>query len=227
MNEEAPTQQTIDNLRSLSCERFPAKAVEVTPIPFNVELAELQQRTDEPLSSYYKRVTSLMQRVSAKDRATGTRLSLLESAMLDSIIRAFVKGITDHTIRQEAARSIASNDKSLRNIYNVAEETRRTNIEVQKLLEEGLRADELGFYKQLAESNMPKQKISTLLTSYDIAKAGTQSNRASPFQWSPGTVHFAEPHAQPERPKVLHAGTMARQDPRFPSRGNPNHGEKV
>ena len=166
LNEENPTQNTIDSLRSLLCERFPAKAVEVTPVPFNVELAELQQRTDEPLSSYYKRVTGLMQRVGAKDRTAGIRLSLLESAMLDNIMRAFIKGMADHTIRQEAARSMVSTDRLLRNIYNVAEETRRANIEVQKLLNEELKADELDFYKQLAESNLPKQKINTLLTSY-------------------------------------------------------------
>ena len=66
-----------------------------------------------------------------------------------------------------------------------------------------------------------------LAETYHIAKAATQSNRASPFQWSPDTVHFDEPPAQPERPKATHAGAMARQDPRLFNRGNPNQNEKI
>lgn len=70
-------------------ERFPSKAVEVVPVSFDTELADLRRQPEEALSSYYKRTTSLMQRVGARDRSQGEQPSLLESAMLT---RSFVLG---------------------------------------------------------------------------------------------------------------------------------------
>lgn len=43
---------SLDRVYLTARERFPSKAVEVTPVPFNVELAKLRQRLDEPLASY-------------------------------------------------------------------------------------------------------------------------------------------------------------------------------
>jgi hypothetical protein len=120
---EEPTAQ--DLVRSLLCERFSTKAVELSPIPFDVELSELRQRPDETLASFYKRVTNLMQRVGAKDRsalASSTTLTLLKSAMLDTILRAFITEISDHAVQREATRGMAATDRSLRSIYNLAEE---------------------------------------------------------------------------------------------------------
>lgn len=93
--EPKPTHQTVTSLKSLLCDRFPSRVVEVVPVPIDVELAELRQRTKESelLASYYKRVSSLMYWVGARDRqtsASNTALSSLESAMLDTVLRVFI-----------------------------------------------------------------------------------------------------------------------------------------
>lgn len=69
--------------------------------------------------------------------------------MLDTILRAFIKGLNDNEIRMEVTRGMASSDRSLRNIYQLAEEARRTNLELQKLFDEEVKTDELRFYKSL------------------------------------------------------------------------------
>ena len=202
LKEDTSTQQTVDNFKSLLYERFPPKEVELTPVPFDEKLSELQQKSDGPLSSYYKRAANKMHRVGAKNRtSTGSRLSYTESALLDSVLKGFIIGIADLAVRKEAARELA-HDRSLRSVYTKAEEVRRINIEVQKLLDEELKADELAFYKTLAERNLSTHKIDALLTSYHIAKAATQSNRISPFQWSPDSVQFDERPPQADRPRA-------------------------
>jgi len=194
---EEPTAQDLANFRSLLCERFPTKAVEISPMSFDAELAELRQRPDETLVSFYKRVTNLMQRVGAKDRPAFTSsitLTLLESAMLDTILRAFIKGISDHAVQREATRGMAATDRSLKSIYNLAEEARRTNLEIQKLFEEEVKSKELTFYKNLAERNMTKSQIDALMTAFHSA--------ATPNQGPGLTFHSDPPQFQPTPPPM-------------------------
>ena len=223
LNETDPTPQAVESFKSLFCERFPSKAVEVTPIPFDVELSELRQRTDEPLNAYYKRVTNLMQRVGAKDRPAATpstsTLTLLESAMLDTILRSFIRGLSDPETRKEATRGMASSERSLRSIYQLAEEARRTNIEVKKLFEEELKQDELTFYKQLAQRNLGKHQIETLLTSYHAEK--TRVHNPGP-SWSfhvdpPEPEDLRKPptyQSEPSRPPLAQNSSKANEGPR-------------
>ncbi|MCJ1230636.1 hypothetical protein MMC12_007310, partial [Toensbergia leucococca] len=63
---ENPTRETIATFKAILCERFPSRAVEIAPIPFNVELSE--QKEEESLSSYYQRVATMMQRIGVRDR---------------------------------------------------------------------------------------------------------------------------------------------------------------
>ena len=72
-------------------------------------------------------------RVGLKDRQVATSLptlSTVESAILNTVMRAFIRGLINPVIRLEATRAMASEDRSLRMIYNLAEEARRTNIEI-------------------------------------------------------------------------------------------------
>ena len=123
LTSEPPTRDSVANFRSLLCERFPAKSTEVATVSFNTELSELKQQ-DESLSAYYERVSAMMQRVGARDRphsqTPGTQLTLLE-AMLDNIMRSFLKGLADPNVCREATRGLASVDSSLRGIYMLAE----------------------------------------------------------------------------------------------------------
>lgn len=117
---------------------------------FDVELADLRQQSDEPLAAYYKRAVSLMQRIGAKDRPQDPNqvLTQLESAMLDNIIKAFIRGLQDIEVKKEATRSSTALLKSLRSVYQAAEEARRLGIELRKIQDEEVRKDELDFFTQ-------------------------------------------------------------------------------
>ena len=143
-------QTTVNAFKFLLCERFSSKAIEVTSVFFDVELSELKQRSDESLIAYYKRVINLMQRVEIKDRASIITLILLESIMLNIILRVFIRDLFDSEIRKKTTRDMTSSDKSLKIIYQLIEKARRINLKIQKLFDEKFKQDELIFYKQLA-----------------------------------------------------------------------------
>jgi hypothetical protein len=138
----------------------------------DVELAELKQKFDEILTFYYKRMTSLMQRVDARDRsvqnshASEFTLSFLESAMLNIILRAFIRELVDSEIRRKTTRNMISSDRFLKTIYQLVEKTRRINIEIQKLYEKEIRQNEFSFYRDLAQQFISQVKIETMLTQY-------------------------------------------------------------
>lgn len=84
----------------------------------------------------------MMQRVEAKDRALpgATSIILLESVMLNTIMRAVLKGLSDSDVRREATRGLVFIDKSLRGVYALAEESRLTKLEVNKLVAEDFKS---------------------------------------------------------------------------------------
>lgn len=193
--EVAPSQSTVENFRSLLCEKFPSKAIEIVPIPIDVELSELHQRPDESLATYYKRVSNLMQRVGARDRPVSAAiagLTTLESSMLDIILRAFIRGLNDPELRKEATRGMASTSRSLRSIYSLAEEARRTNMEIQKLSSEEARSEELEFLRSLVRKNMPSHQVASLLAEHQAAKL------PRPPKYQPWSYATNPPQASPE-----------------------------
>ena len=103
-------------------------------ILFNIKLVELHQRADKFLSIYYKRVIDLISRIEAKDRSPSISsaifFTLLKLAILDIILRAFIRELNNLSIRQKATREIIFANRLLRNIYSLAEEARRINLEV-------------------------------------------------------------------------------------------------
>ena len=217
--EPDPSQATVDSFKTLFCERFPTKAVEITPIPFDVELADLRQKPEEPLVAYYKRTTGLMQRVGLKDRQVATTLPTLtsvESAMLDTVMRAFIRGLINPEIRMEATRAMASGDRSLRMIYNLAEEARRTNVELQKLHDEEAQSDELQFYKSLVQKNLPSHQVASLIASYQASRTFRGQPQPQHRPWSfhvdPSNQMSAEkPRFQENKPQEF------RQEPYQPA----------
>ena len=90
----------MNTFKSLLCERFFFKIVKIISMSFDVELAELRQRDDESLHAYYKRVINLMQRVEVKNRTLIVTLTLLESTMLDIILRVFIKNLVNTKVRK-------------------------------------------------------------------------------------------------------------------------------
>ncbi len=68
-------------------------------------------------------------------------------------------------------------------------------MKTQKLWDEEVRIDELRFYKSLAQQNLSKAQIDTLLTSYHTEKARSQQQPRWTFHMDP------HPHLSPEVPQ--------------------------
>lgn len=220
-----PTQEMVETFKARLCERFPSKNVEVTLVSFDVELAGLNQRPEESLFPYYKRVAGLMQRIGAKDRPAPTPglhpLTVLESTMLDTILRAFIRGIRDPEIRKEATRGMASPERSLRNIYTLAEEAKRTAEEVSRLHQEQAKVKENEALRLIPEKTMSKSQLDSLVSSFQTnassrtvttwsadslpellerLRMGNNSLNPQPHQ-GPDTSHYA--HFHPAAPQPL------------------------
>lgn len=114
----------------------------------------------------------MMHRVGAKDRALSgaTPITPLESAMLDIIMRAFLKGLSDPDVRREAIRGLAFIDKSLRGVYVLAEESRLIKLEVSKLVAEDFKSQELEMLRSVVQKIIPKSQFDSMVFVYQ-AKA--------------------------------------------------------
>ncbi|KAL8845914.1 MAG: hypothetical protein Q9221_008958, partial [Calogaya cf. arnoldii] len=97
------------------------------------------------------------------------------SAILDTILRAWIRGLSDVDIRKESTRGMASVDRLLRNLYNLAKEARRTKIELDKLVEEERKANKLSFYKTVVQKNMTPVQIEALMTQFRIPATENRS----------------------------------------------------
>ena len=177
LNSDDPSEKSVKDFRSLLCARFPMKSSEVSSISFDTELSELKQH-DESLAAYYKRLTVLMQHVGARDRPSqptdaNPPLSMLEAAMLESIMKAFLRGLSDPDVRREATRGLASPERSLAGIYNLADEARRTKSAVQKLDEEERKTRENEILRTLVQKTMSKDQLDNLVASFHTS-AGSQ-----------------------------------------------------
>ena len=169
--ESSTTNNTINTFRFLLYERFPTVTEEITTlILFNIKLAKLYQKPYESLSAYYNRAIKLLKRVGTKDRTPSIYLLVAESTLLDTILRVFLTRISDIEVRREATRDIELSNRSLNSIYTLAEEARRTNIELRKLREEEIKANKLIFYQNLTERNISKNQIEVLITSYNSTR---------------------------------------------------------
>ena len=159
----------MSNFRSLLCERFPAQSAKIATISFNTELSDLKQQ-NESLSTYYSRVSTMIQRVGARDRPTsiliGPQLTLLEEAMLDNVIRAFLKGLADQDVCREATRGLAATNCSLRGIYTLAKQARRTKDEFAQLEKEQFKSRENELLRAILEKNITKVQLDALVSSF-------------------------------------------------------------
>ena len=101
LNLDEPTAADVPTLKGFFSDCFPAKTVpETIQLSFNVELAYFKQGENEILPAYYRRMVSLMHRVSLPNRSPRIEMKALESAILDMVIKAFIIGLADRDIRQ-------------------------------------------------------------------------------------------------------------------------------
>ncbi len=74
-------------------------------VSIDVKLTELRQKQDETLTAYYKKIIDLMQRIKIKNRSIfqdiTSSLFSFESAMLNIILRTFIRELFEFEIRRE------------------------------------------------------------------------------------------------------------------------------
>jgi hypothetical protein len=119
LNDLSLTQNTMNAFKFLFCDSFSSRIVEIVSVFIDVELVKLKQKSDEILISYYKRMTSFMQGIDVCDCSHISEFILLslESIMLDTTLRAFIRELIDSEIRRESTRDMISRDRFLKTIY--------------------------------------------------------------------------------------------------------------
>ena len=141
------------------CDIFSSREVEVSLISFKIKLIKLYQRLNELLSAYYKRICNFIKDINVKNKFISISViafSLLEFAMLDIILKFFIRNIDDHEIRKKVIKNIIIIDRFFRFVYNLAKEARRINVKIQKLAKKKNKSNELLFYKSFIKKNLSK-----------------------------------------------------------------------
>ncbi|SLM35380.1 hypothetical protein LPUS_04637 [Lasallia pustulata] len=200
----APNAETVAQFKGLFNQRYPSKVPEPSVVHFDSEISDLKQKDDEALVTYYQRTTSLLSRVGGRDRPreitpSTPALSPLEAAMLDTVMRAFTRGIRDSDIRRDALRGLVSSDRSLYGVYSISEESRRAKGEYIHLQEEAGKAQEVQVFSEGGQRNMPTTQIDLLKASFHaqyMPQWGHPSQPSSRWPTSAPTP-VPIPHHQP------------------------------
>ena len=216
-----PTGSTVETLKSLFVQQYPTRVVEVPVTNFDTEISELGQQEGEALLAYYRRTLSLLSRIGCRDRPkkitpTATELTSLESAMLDTVLRAFVRGLRDGDLRRDALRGLVSQDRSLLAVYSMTEESRRAKSEYTRLQEELVKSQELQFYRDLAQRNMSAQQIASLKATYtsNLLPAWNYYSPPNPYQ---------PPQTYPQHPSQTAARTIPATQEYYPNNRRDDH----
>ena len=190
-----PSVSDVVRFKKLFEARFPSKSFGLasTPASFDHELRQLSQRKDESLNDYYKRVLAMMHRIGASDRIfDGRPLTILESTMLDLIIKAFVDGLHDTNTYEKCFAKIEQSGLSLYEIYRVAE---RTNIEMwapePQTEKERQQCNNDNYSKQVNRSSNMTPSSGTWLRENTPTSRTSTHNPLAP--WIP------QPHCEPEQ----------------------------
>ena len=100
-----------------------------------------------------------MEHVEVKDQPdSGIPLTSLKIGFLNDTIRSFIKVINNFDIKNKAVRDLRSSMRSFYSIYSLAEEVRRTKIEVIKFVDIEINKKQLQYYKDLVEKNISIMK---------------------------------------------------------------------
>lgn len=98
--------------------------------------------------------------------ATEKPLTPLKVAMLNTIIRAFIKGLTNVDLRRELTRGLASEARSLRGVFTITKEVRRTKYKLQKLTKEEQKLKENNILRSLLQKTITKAQLNSIISSY-------------------------------------------------------------
>ncbi len=163
------SQKSIDNFRTLFCERFFVKFIKSATVNFDIELNDLRQFSDEFINIYDKRLTALMLRVKIRNR-TETELSLflLEFVILNVIMKSFVRDLLNDDTRKKTIRDLIMIDKSLKDLCNLTKNVDRVKKKFHKLMKKENKTKELIFYKKMINKSTFQDKVQIMLIFYKI-----------------------------------------------------------
>ncbi|KAA6409290.1 MAG: hypothetical protein FRX48_06843 [Lasallia pustulata] len=122
--------------------------------------------------------------------------------MLDTVMRAFTRGIQDADIKRDTLRGLVTAGQSLLGLYTIAEECRRAKVEYLRLQEEVARAQELQFYREVVQRNMPTVQIDSLRASFQALSMPSwgysgQVSQPQPIAWSTQAPTYPMPVPAP------------------------------
>ena len=120
----------------------------------------LRQKNDEILMFYYKRVAFIMFQIKARNRDI---ISLIQtkSILLNTVIRVFVRKISDRYVQIEAFRHLTKSDRSLRDIYAAAKKTNRNKNVIKKLIDEEFKIKKLNYLRSYVLKIMIKTQLNS------------------------------------------------------------------
>lgn len=181
----APTAETVMKFSSLFFQRFLSKVQEDSTDLNNTEIANLRQQEGESLATYYWWVFNLLTHVGGWDNLKLTMttpssepLSLIERAMLNTIMRVFTQGLKNHDIHQNFIWGLMSVNRFLHRIYMTAEEARWMKAEYKHLQKEFILTQNFQFYKETVQQNMLITRINSLRAAYQTHNTSLMNSQA-------------------------------------------------
>ena len=186
LKNSALTSVTVTVFRSLFIQKYSVCVLKTSAVSFDSEIADLWQFDEESLLIYYKRTASLLFRVEERNRphqvvaASLKLLSLLEAAMLNTVMQTFIKGLQDSDVHWDALHDLVSADHSFIDVYTLTEESRQMKVEYTWLQKEVVKSQKLQFYWELIQCNMPATQIEALKMFYNASMISQWGYHQSP-----------------------------------------------
>ena len=152
--------------------------IESTTLNVDAEISKLSQQAGETLGTYYKKANSLLIQARSRDRETPLMtigevlkgnfapLSPSENTVLDSVIRAFIRGISDTIVRVDTLRGLVATQRSLKGAYTIAEKSKKLNEELVLMEKLEQEQNELEFLRQVVKDRVSSEPILELMKSY-------------------------------------------------------------
>ena len=156
----------VTSFKSLFQDRFFSKIIDSSVFSFDVELSDFKQKSIEFILFYYKRIVVLMLKANVRDRISNRKLFSFEHFTLDIIMKIFVKSLSNNNVRKKIIRELIHFDRSLKRLFNLAENDDKVEKKLKKLQKKNRKNKELLFYRELIEKNMSKEKIASFITFY-------------------------------------------------------------
>lgn len=145
---------------------FFEKTTKINTISFNNKLANLCQKKNKVLIFYYQRIISIIQQIEKKDRFSSIILFIFKLAIRDTVIRTFVRDLTDSNINIEIIYTVVAIDRSLKSIYNLIEKMYCIKIEIKKFQKKKFKNKKLDFYCILVQKTISKIQLDLFITIY-------------------------------------------------------------